>query len=220
MAIDYNALRSEIINNPASLGYKALVQSGSDNQLAALLNAPNGLFPLTRACLDANVFLSLINGAEFAAMPALNQLQVNTLAASKVITNKGLIDNALLGSPLSTTAVNTYYQKNPASRAEVLFGEGIGVTADDVAQALNGQLAPSQVQVPGMVFDDKRNSVPDIKSPTVTLTIVPSQRALNTDTGQYVLLSATDATTLATAAKNPTFTITNATPIVQPVTLK
>lgn len=150
--MNIEALRTEIIMDPEQLGYQAAVATGSDNQVAALLNAPRypaygkveitpvliwlakwGIMPRLRAAA-AGENVDIAGIAEVALMlvsnPNIPSLDVSLPAVQQMLTAlvmAGVVPMEASEELLTTAAIQR-------SRAEIL---GLGtVTADQVAKAL------------------------------------------------------------------------------------
>ncbi len=152
--LDLNALRTEIVMDPEQLGYGDAVATGSDNQVAALLNAPRfpaygkveitpvliwlakyGIMPRLRAAAAgdnveiagiAEVALMLVSNPN---IPALDVGLPEVQAMLTALVQAGVIPLAASDELLDLAQIQR-------SRAEVL---GLGtVTADQVAKALEG----------------------------------------------------------------------------------
>jgi hypothetical protein len=129
--MDLNALRTEITNDPASLGYAGK----TDAQVATLMNAVNQTANV--ATIDANQLIRAIQPADFAA---LTQIQLSRLSiilgaepfsVNDVNIKQMLAD--LFAGKTQTLAALQALQTYQTSRALLLFGEP--VTAGDVQRA-------------------------------------------------------------------------------------
>lgn len=150
--LDLDALRTEIMLDPEQLGYGDAVESGSDNQIAGLLNAPRypaygkveitpvlvwlakyGIMPRLRAATSsanqtiagmAEVAILLVNNPN---IPALDVGLPEVQQMLTALVQAGAIPGEASDELLTLATVQR-------SRAEVLgFGT---VTADQVAKAL------------------------------------------------------------------------------------
>jgi hypothetical protein len=129
--MDLNALRTEITNDPASLGYAGK----TDAQVATLMNAVNQTANV--ATIDANQLIRAIQPADFSA---LTQIQLSRLSiilgaepfsVNDVNIKQMLAD--LFAGKTQTLAALQALQTYQTSRALLLFGEP--VTAGDVQRA-------------------------------------------------------------------------------------
>jgi hypothetical protein len=152
--MDTQALHSEIINDPAGLGYAADVATGSANHVADLLNAPRydaygkvlitpvliwlakyGIMPRLRAATQGDD-KAIAGIAEVAMMlvsnPNIPALDVGLLDVQVMIDH--LVTAGVIPVDAASELMDLATVKR--SRAEVL---GLGVvTADDVSRALEG----------------------------------------------------------------------------------
>lgn len=141
MAINYTALRSEIMNDPSGLGYAPLRLAGNHSALADALN-------LVRASITG-IFRGIIPTYELVACIVKGEYDV--LAASdrtllQIIVSAGQIDTAdagtraimatIFGAATTTRANMIARATRTGSRAEQLFGTGITVTVEDIGKAL------------------------------------------------------------------------------------
>jgi len=155
MAFDAAALKTELQNDPQSLGYANLAQAARDQAIADLLNAPGaGLVPLTEQ--TKNLFLRITTPAaiRLAVGVGTDNQQLEALAVAKWKTvleqaraadpgssiNVSLVGaNAPLGDPVADKVMTSdeflALTNRVGSRAEVLFGAGVVVTAEQVGAA-------------------------------------------------------------------------------------
>lgn len=158
--MDYAILANEINTDPLGLGYAGQ----SDGGIAELLNTPNASYsvsaslvplsllgiwaakndvrkkieaaandstsPVQSICQTIRDLLQGLNGPPFDASNPDNQAMLSALAAAGVLVDDASPPNSLASSLLALAT------KSPASRAEVLFGEGVIVSHIDVAIAL------------------------------------------------------------------------------------
>ena len=143
--MDLTALRAEIANDPAALGYAANVTLGSDSGVAALLNAP-GASRINRGIVTTEVFLSDF-GAQIAAIRSDNPAGVKagfsavwdlltvprTIDYGHPVVQGALANMVAAGVGGLTSAQVSTTTTRAASRAEVLFGAGVAVSSNDVA---------------------------------------------------------------------------------------
>ena len=148
-------LAEEIATGPLAASLAPLVAAGDDTATAALLNRradafdPPADWTVYRRAVPRGELLEVVAGMD--AIPALKAAESTSLGwtALRVLENPAseldftragtrtlvaALDLIVtgLGAQLSTLGVR------PASRAEVLGGEGATVSADDVAKALRG----------------------------------------------------------------------------------
>lgn len=147
MAMDYAALKSEIQNDPVSLGYSTHVAIGNDVPIADLLNEPTEIL-IDLPSIAKDNFLLGVAPATF-VLPSLSQeLQakwdrVLSLAQSVSSINvasstvQALFQAAIADGVLTQDQIDGF-TKRFGSRAEVLFGAGAIVSHLDVSKALRG----------------------------------------------------------------------------------
>lgn len=138
-AFSIAALHTELTTDPVSMGYATLLQKANDQAVADLLNSLTspGAASVFRTDVRAQEFLNCITTADFSA---LNQLNTSKL---QMVLGPGVLDatNANLRAAvqaLFTGATLTAMQavcSRTGSRAEVLWGTGIVVTAAQVGAA-------------------------------------------------------------------------------------
>lgn len=137
MAIDYPALAAEIANDPKTLGYAGK----SDYAIAVILNTVGASAEtVIRAYTNTAEIVAAIDPTEFTALAAASKLFLTDviLAAPVVKTGDANLRTAvgqIFGAGATRTRLIAAASKS-ASRAEVLFGEGISVNDTDVAKAL------------------------------------------------------------------------------------
>lgn len=132
------ALASEINTNPLGLAY-----SGKTNQQDAdLLNTPGA----SSQTIDSGVVPSYqiwaaIVSAEWTALSAIQQQQLRDWVSGGYVDTSSstvrAVFGALFGAQTTTRANLMALTARPASRAEILFGRGTIVLAEDVSAALN-----------------------------------------------------------------------------------
>jgi hypothetical protein len=136
MAIDYVALKAEL-QKPA---YAALVASGSDNQLADLLNAVSAAYQIDREVIPAHEVIDATVPAEWAALSAAEKERYAVLTGAGQVNVKSANVRAaflaMFGAGTATRTALAALQKRDASLAENLFGAGTHITHIDVAIAL------------------------------------------------------------------------------------
>jgi len=151
--MDHIALRNEIMNDPAGLGYVGHVQSGADNRIADLLNQPAG-----QRYVPLSIGEVLIWAAQTGAMRKLSagtqhpEQAIATVAETALaLINapletidigraevRGMLDALVTGGVLTVSDANSLLERasRMSSRANDL---GFGSVSDqDVAVALRG----------------------------------------------------------------------------------
>ena len=143
MAINYAALKAEILTDPTGRGYAAAYNAGADNAVADLLNtivAGNLVF---RNDVRSEEIWEAIDATDFNSLTAL-ALQRLGLILSQAGT-RGQLDvrgtnlRAMLSGIFlpgsSTRASLVAISRRDGSRGETLFGYGAHISTDDVSRA-------------------------------------------------------------------------------------
>jgi hypothetical protein len=143
----YAALKLELLNDPAGIGYSSAVDSGDDQALANALNLTRAgaAYSIYKNNIPVKDIIANIASADYASLTALQIAKLQLLFAG----NNQFVDatdlntrNIFVGifSGMSTTVANLgNLAKRQGSRAEVLYGYNTSVTTLDVARALRGQ---------------------------------------------------------------------------------
>ena len=140
MSIVLSALRTEIDTDPSALGYSGLEHVS----IAALMNDPAQISAtLSITFITAASIHAVVVGSEFAALNTTQQLLWIALTKQDSIPIGGPGVNKIKSQITTVWSAGTETRGNlsslqtrPASRAEVLFGEGSVVRHQDVAAAL------------------------------------------------------------------------------------
>lgn len=150
MALDYQALKQEIDNDPLSLGYAQFVAVGSDYGVSQLLNATNYTKESYANISDIESYAdshNLRDGIEDGAASNPYARAASRLFAARYDTVdvnntafKGVLQGLVSTSVITQTDSDSIITLGnvPASRAEVLWGSGTNITESDVAKALRG----------------------------------------------------------------------------------
>jgi hypothetical protein len=142
VAIDYAAMRSEIVTDPAGVGYAAPYAAGNDDGVAALLNAvgAGAAYSVYKKSVPVRDLVASIDPTNFAALTALQLAKLQllftgaaTLDASDA--NTRTIVQGVFSGMAATLTNFAVLVKRQGSRAEVLWGDGARVSADDVSKA-------------------------------------------------------------------------------------
>lgn len=173
MALNRNQLvklRDELRADPAACGYAAALRSGNDPQVAAAVNLKRATVNLTepvtqRAALKRLMVLGKLralkdaaDGANAAAWntwlvlqhPAFKETGIDLFDPASQAQLTALVASGVLTSE-DRASVEGLAKRN-GSRAELLFGTGVEVTADEVGQALAAdRLAAYQAAQSGAV---------------------------------------------------------------------
>lgn len=134
-------LASELANDPAALGYGALLATGNLGAVADALNEVRAGIAVRRGVVQG---YEILNAIVVADLTALTQIQLARLtllcSASGGVDTAGDGTRALLAAmfgPSTTSRANLIALADRAgSRAEALFGVGTRVTHLDVARAI------------------------------------------------------------------------------------
>lgn len=165
MPVNFNQLKTELLNDPASLGYAAFVDIRNDTALSQILNfVRNGVaqcpvnnvagaaITINRPDCDPSEILEAIDIRDFAASPAgvtNNQFasawfeSITQFARVRLANPNGSmsrvrqnIDRMVGNANNSQTRLDAVAVRF-GHRAEQLFGVGTSVTPNDVSTALN-----------------------------------------------------------------------------------
>jgi hypothetical protein len=157
MAIDYVALRNELLADPRAYGYQAFRDNGDDLSLAELLNRVRdgsggfAAIQIRRADISPDELLNVLDLRDLSVPPSVpspalaaawleSALQAPRLAITVPggSTDNLIKDNLdlLVGNTNgSQTRLNALARRN-GSRAEELFGTGTRINDQDIARAL------------------------------------------------------------------------------------
>lgn len=141
MTIHHAVLQSEIDNDPAGRGYKTGGVYRDDVEIARLCNDVVAGQTVERTLVDVRLLQEQVVATEYLALSVGQQnLWTALIAAGERVdirnANIRAQGAAVWGAGTTTRANIVALQSKPASRAEVLFGEGAAVTHTDVAIAL------------------------------------------------------------------------------------
>lgn len=131
--MDYQILKTEIINDPASLGYAGSL----DKQVANLLNK-KGLSGETidNDILESYKIVNAIDATEWEALIDIERERLNLILSTGKVdisnVNIKLQIGEMFGAGTDTRAALLALTTRPASRAEILFGNGVSVSLLDV----------------------------------------------------------------------------------------
>lgn len=150
MAIEYAALKAEAADDPERLGLAEHIKAGSDLLVAALLNAvrEGENFRIREPLLTAGEFqlavlqgILKIDGLDETRQRKWSRLLGVVQSVSVIPTGRpevtALLSEAVADGLLTAEEASGVGVRQ-GSRAEVLFGAGVVVSADDVARALRG----------------------------------------------------------------------------------
>lgn len=154
--MDYLALKTEIQADPMALGYAPYVAAGNDIAIADLLNALTGpgAAAISRQSITRGAFIDgiipgtdqLSSGVSTSNTPFTQAqkdrwtFRFNGLGSGdpviKLDARKMGMLNQIVNEGIMTQAQIDAFTKRTGSRAEVLWGEGVTITANDVARAV------------------------------------------------------------------------------------
>lgn len=135
-------LRAEIDNDPAALGYAAMLTEPNNTELlAARLNevgASNQT--LTPTWTDTTEVLAVLVGAEIEALTQAKRDELTMLTSTtRIKTGSATLRTTfagIFGAATTSRANLIALTTRSASRAEALWGEGTRISANDVGLAL------------------------------------------------------------------------------------
>src|SRR3990172_2184325 len=132
MAITLSALKSEIDSDPTALGYAGK----NDQEVADLLNTLNPSIRIDRDIVSTWEVIEATVPSEWASLSADEKNRYGIFASLGTINLKGTnIRNAfgaMFAAGTTTRANLIAIQKRDGTRAEQLFGSGVGVSLLDV----------------------------------------------------------------------------------------
>lgn len=145
MAMTFAALKTEIQTDPAGVGYASAVASGADGAVADLINTvrAGAAYSIFKSSVPIAALVANIDSTNFAALTALQLAKLQLLFAGSAsldatdLNTRNIVTGVFTGMA-ATLANLTILVKRQGSRAEVLWGDGTRITADDVAHALRG----------------------------------------------------------------------------------
>lgn len=150
MAVVLSALRTELLTDPASLGYASYVSAGSFSILTGMLASVSANAGTATSTIDVGTVYAAamqicvvaseygtLTGAQRDLWNAALTAAVNGIAISNTVF-RGQI-TTVWSAGLSGTRNNLLaLQSRPCSRVETLFGEGTRVDVNEVARAVYG----------------------------------------------------------------------------------
>lgn len=141
MAIDYAELKSELINDPQGLGYAPLYANGQDQDLANILNTIHvgGAFQIDNEPVTREQVVRNIDATDLDAMSASNLTKLMVLFLMGHIDLANVATRTLLSSVFPANGVTRTnliaLAKRQGTRGEKLFGNGVRLSASDIALA-------------------------------------------------------------------------------------
>lgn len=133
----YTALRSEIENDPTSLGYAAFRNLGADNALADALNLVRSTITVNKATMKFNDFTHAMI-SQLSTLSTAQGTQMQILGIAGIIYIGETATRTYLEGVYSAVGPKAQLQAlytRTGSRAEFLWGDGAFITSDDVATA-------------------------------------------------------------------------------------
>lgn len=136
-------LKSELINDPKGLGLNALYANGQDQDVANVLNVirVGGDYQINAEPVHAKDVVKSITLADFNAMTPTDYQKLTILFLMGDIDLSNIVTQTLLGSVFPAggqTRTNLIaLSKRQGCRAEVLFGNGVRISASEVADTRN-----------------------------------------------------------------------------------
>lgn len=148
MPIDYSQLKTELQTDPKVIGYAVLITQGNDQAVADLINARSGpgSASVFRNDVAPREIINAVASADFTAATQIIiskiQLMFQAAPLDCTLANvRGNLQGIFAASTVGTQNAVTAVCSRTGSRAEVLFGAGIVVSAGDVGKALRGVLS-------------------------------------------------------------------------------
>jgi 2-keto-3-deoxy-6-phosphogluconate aldolase len=143
-AFSIGALASEVQQDPAAIGYGSVVHADDCARVAAAINLTRagGAFSVIAPSLAATAIQACLDPTEFATLSATQLSQLTVLLSGGVVNTSSPNVRAIAlgifspsGSFPNTRAALTAVASRQGSRAEVLWGPGTVISAQQIAQA-------------------------------------------------------------------------------------
>lgn len=144
--IDYAALKTELLTDPAGIGYAASVTAGNDTETARIINAVRTVppvFTINRGPIPSFLAKNAIVRADWTLVSPSDQNLLALILSSETVDMSDANTRASLGGifPAGSTTRNNFIAlaNRAASRAEVYPGSpgaGTTISVSDVALAL------------------------------------------------------------------------------------
>jgi hypothetical protein len=141
MAFDPALLRTELQTDPQAIGYAPHVQAARDQVIADLLNLTRtgAAYQQFRGVVSAYEIINATDPAEWAALTAQEKQRYQTLTGAGQVdlsnANLRAMFSAMFAANTTTRAALLAIATRTGSRAEVLFGPGVTVTAAQIGAA-------------------------------------------------------------------------------------
>lgn len=142
VAFTLSALATELLADPASLGYSAAVAAGDDNAVFALINTSRagGEYQQDRDAVTPDQLFAVLDPTEFSLVTATGLARLQTVLSLPLIdlavSNIKAMMDAIFPLAGATQQALAVLQKRQGSRAEALFGRGFIVTVNHIGQAV------------------------------------------------------------------------------------
>lgn len=146
--MDLVELKNEIVSDPQGIGYKNSATATDwkgDTVIADLINDPANGATITRKLIKPEEIFSSIPYTEYAAYDQAKRDYLDTILelaggtgvidATDTLTYNNLLEIFPSGSDARTNIIAKIQRQG--SRAEILWGEGVTVSALDVGRAFN-----------------------------------------------------------------------------------
>lgn len=142
--MDYLVLKTEILTDPATLGYQPFIDIGNDQAIAELLNSLTDVDTLRKNIKREEIFNNIIfadylllSDAKRALLSLIFQLTDGEIDATNSAIQEAFAE--VFGNTSTTYTQLTVMATRKQTRAEVVLGVNIPtITSSDVAQALRG----------------------------------------------------------------------------------
>lgn len=140
MPFSLSGLKSELQADPSGLGYAALLAGGNHTGCADALNLVRAGISINRDLVQAHEIFEQIVPAEFSSLSAIERERIRGILSMGVVDVRGsntrAAFQAAFGAGTTTRSNLTAYLARQGSRAEQLFGSGVQISHDQIAQAL------------------------------------------------------------------------------------
>ena len=137
-------LKTELTTDPAGLGYSSHLTVADDQGLADILNAVQAgvAYSIFRNSIPVRDLIAAITASEYVTLTSLQIAQLNFLFSANStldatdLNTRNIVTTIFTGKA-STLGNFAVVAKRQASRAEVAWGQGTFITAQQVGEARN-----------------------------------------------------------------------------------
>ena len=140
MPFSLSGLKSELQADPSGLGYAPLIAGGNHTGCADALNLVRAGISIARDLVQAHEIFEQIVPAEWVSLVATERERINQILSMGWVNVSGANTRAAFqaafGAGTTTRANLLAYLTRQGSRAEQLFGSGVQISHDQIAQAL------------------------------------------------------------------------------------